>query len=244
MRSLTFFLGLFAAWSSGTLASTTKGSVPLLTSTFDKIVPKFKVTLVKFDVTYPYGEKHDEFVKVAEESQNTPDFLVAEVGVQDYGDKENMDLAERFGVKKDDFPVLKLFVSGQSDPVTYDGEFKADDIKGFVRKHSGVKLQLKHCLAAFDSLASQFMAAEDASSQEAHLAEAKKLQGTLEKEADKKSADVYIKMMQKVLERGKAFVKSEAERVKNIRNGKITSTKKEELQGRLNIIGSFVRDEL
>ncbi|CAN7988637.1 unnamed protein product [Ixodes pacificus] len=244
MCSLTLFLGLFAVLASGTVASTTKGSVPLQTSTFDKIVPKFKVTLVKFDVTYPYGEKHDEFVKVAEESQNTPDFLVAEVGVQDYGDKENMDLAERYGVKKEQFPVLKLFLSGQDEPVLYEGEFKADDIKAFVKKHSGIKLQLKHCLSEFDQLASQFMAAEGASSQEALLAEAKKLQGSLEKEADKKSADVYVKMMQKVLERGKAFVKSEAERVKNIRNGKITSTKKEELQGRLNIISSFVRDEL
>lgn len=240
----TLFFGLFAVLTSGTLASNTKGSVPLQMSTFDKIVPKFKATLVKFDVTYPYGDKHDEFVKVAEESQDTPDFLVAEVGVQDYGDKENMDLAERYGVKKDDFPVVKLFMSGQQEPVTYDGEFKADDMKTFVKKHSGIKLQLKHCLTAFDKLATQFMDAEDSSSQENLLTEAKKLQGSLEKEADKKSADVYVKMMQKVIERGKAFVKSEAERVKNIRNGKITTTKREELQGRLNIISSFVRDEL
>lgn len=230
--------------SSTAFATSTKGSVSLLTSTFDKIVPKFKVTLVKFDVTYPYGEKHDEFVKVAEESQNTPDFLVAEVGVQDYGNKENADLAERFGVKKDDYPVLKLFVSGQEEPVTFSGDFKADEIKAFVKKNSGIKLQLKHCLPKFDELATKFMKEEDKAKQEGVLAEAKKLQESLEKEADKKSADVYIKMMQKVLERGKGFIDSETERVKNIRNGKITPAKKEELQGRLNIIGSFVRDEL
>ncbi|XP_077533539.1 endoplasmic reticulum protein 29-like protein wbl [Haemaphysalis longicornis] len=235
---------LLIALSRSTYASNTKGSVQLLTSTFDKIIPKFKVSLVKFDVTYPYGDKHDEFVKVAEESQNTPDFLVAEVGVQDYGDKENADLAERFGVKKDDFPVLKLFMNGQEEPTTYKGEFKADDIKAFVKKNSGIKLQLKHCLPQFDELAAKFMKEEDKTKQEAILADAKKLQEAAEKEADKKSADVYIKMMQKVLERGKAFIDSETERVKNIRNGKITPAKKEELQGRLNIIGSFVRDEL
>ncbi|KAK8775989.1 endoplasmic reticulum resident protein 29-like [Amblyomma americanum] len=240
LKSILFLVAL----ASTAYASNTKGSVPLLTSTFDKIVPKFKVTLVKFDVTYPYGEKHDEFVKVAEESQNTPDFLVAEVGVQDYGDKENSDLAERFGVKKDDFPVLKLFISGQDEPVTFKGDFKADEIKAFVKKNTGIKLQLKHCLPQFDELAAKFMKEEDKTKQEGILSEAKKLQESLEKDADKKSADVYIKMMQKVLERGKGFIDSETERVKNIRNGKITPAKKEELQGRLNIIGSFVKDEL
>lgn len=245
MCSLTskLIFALFALVST-VVSSTTKGSVPLLTSTFDKIVPKFKVSLVKFDVTYPYGDKHDEFVKVAEESQNTHDFLVAEVGVQDYGDKENADLAERFGVKKDDFPVLKLFLAGKEEPITYSGEFKADDIKAFVKKNSGIKLQLKHCLPEFDALASKFMKEENKEAQETILAETKKLQEELTKEVDKKSADVYVKMMQKVLERGKAFVESETERVKNIRNGKITNAKKEELQGRLNIIGSFVKDEL
>ncbi|XP_064459845.1 endoplasmic reticulum resident protein 29-like [Ornithodoros turicata] len=225
-------------------ASPTKGSVPLQTSTFDKIVPKFKAALVKFDVTYPYGEKHDEFAKVSDESQNTPELLIAEVGVQDYGDKDNMDLAERYGVKKDDFPVLKLFLSGQNDPVAYTGEFKADDIKGFLKKHAGVKLNLKHCLPKFDELAEKFMKEEDKAAQEKILEEAKTLQSTLEKDSEKKSGDVYVKLMQRIVERGKAFVKSEAERVKNIREGKISSTKKEELQGRLNIISSFQHDEL
>lgn len=51
-----------------------------------------------------------------------------------------MDLAERYGVKKEQFPVLKLFLSGQDEPVLYEGEFKADDIKAFVKKHSGTRL--------------------------------------------------------------------------------------------------------
>ncbi len=46
--------------------------------------------------------------------KSTPDILLAEVGVRDYEEKENQDLADRCGVKKDDFPALKLFLNGKS----------------------------------------------------------------------------------------------------------------------------------
>jgi hypothetical protein len=56
----------------------------------------------------------------------------------DYGDKENSDLAERFGVTKDDFPAYKLFVQGKSEPISYTGDVKnADSIKKFLIKESG-----------------------------------------------------------------------------------------------------------
>lgn len=44
-----------------------KGCVSLDEFSFDKVVPGFKAVLVKFDVPYPYGEKHDVYSKLAEE---------------------------------------------------------------------------------------------------------------------------------------------------------------------------------
>ena len=45
-----------------------------------------------------------EFEKVAIDGAEVDELLVGEVGVKDYGDKDNEDLADRFGAKKDDFP--------------------------------------------------------------------------------------------------------------------------------------------
>jgi hypothetical protein len=56
--------------------------------------------------------------------------------VKDYGDKDNEDLAKRYGVNKDDYPVVKLFVQGK-DPITFvakdDNQFTADNLKRFIR---------------------------------------------------------------------------------------------------------------
>lgn len=89
-----------------------RGFLELDDLTFDKIIKKFSAVLVKFDIVYPYGEKHETFCQFAEQSSvHIDDFLVATVGIKDYGDRENSKLAERFNVGTD-FPVIKLFNNG------------------------------------------------------------------------------------------------------------------------------------
>jgi len=218
--------------------------------TFDKVISKFQAVLVKFDTSYPYGEKQDEFVKFAAEVKSTPDLLVAEVGVKDYGEKDNEDLANKFKVTKDDFPAVRLFLNGNVDkPITFDDkDFKMDNLKAFVTKNTKIRMLLDQCLAEFDDIAVKFADAKK-DVQKKLLEEAKSKAGKLTKENEKKSAGIYVKLMEKAIERGNIFFDSERERVKNILSGKVTDAKKTELQGRVNILTSFLsksakKDEL
>ncbi|KAK7475668.1 hypothetical protein BaRGS_00033094 [Batillaria attramentaria] len=227
-----------------------KGSVQLNSGVFDKIIGKHRVVLVKFDETYPYGEKQDQFKKVAEASLSQPDLLVTEVQIADYGDKDNSDLAERFSVVKEDFPVYKLFIQGKPEPVQFTGDGKASDtadkVKKFIMKESGLWLGLPACLEEFDKLVSDFVkASKDARG--AILQKAEDRAKSLTKEADKESAEVYIKTMKKVVEKGDDFIKTEIERVEKLKDGKVSDKKKEQLGSRLNILSSFemrLKDEL
>ncbi|CAG2164781.1 unnamed protein product [Oppiella nova] len=230
----------------------TKGAIGLDSLTFDKVVSKFKASLVRFDTAYPYGEKQDEWVKVAADLKATPDLLVADVGIRDYGEKENQDLADRYAIKKDDFPVVKLFLNGDLEKaITFeDKEFKADRIKAFVRAKAGIKILLDSCLEEFDALAAKFTAEKVTKDKQKKVLEsAKKAADAVAKEADKKSANIYVKIMEKALERGVVFYESEKARVQNLLSGKVSDAKKKELLGRLNIIESFIttgaaKDEL
>ena len=62
-----------------------------------------------------------------------------------------------------------------------------------------------------------------------------------------KRADIYVKLMRKVVSTGASFISKEFQRVTKLIGGKISSEKKEELEEKLNILKSFsviVRDEL
>ena len=61
-----------------------RGSLPLDSLTFDKITTAFKYTLVKFDTAYPYGDKHDEYKKVALRAISNPDLAVGEVNIENF----------------------------------------------------------------------------------------------------------------------------------------------------------------
>jgi len=233
-------------------ADVVKGAVSLNSGTFDKILPKFKAVLVKFDKQYPYGEKQDEFKKVAESSQSQPDLLIADVPVQDYGDKDNSDLAERFSVKSDDFPEYRLFLNGKTEPVAYTGdEAKADDIKKFIVKESGLWLGLPACIQEFDELVKEFLrAAAGSDARTSVIAKAAALAEAITTDTPKRDrAVVYVKTMQKIVENGDGYIKSELARVEKLSEGKVSERKKAQLKDRASILTSFqlqlqMRDEL
>ncbi|XP_046739454.1 endoplasmic reticulum resident protein 29 [Diprion similis] len=224
-----------------------KGCVPLDSHSFDKVIPKFKVALVKFDVAFPYGEKHEEFAKVAAATKDSADLLVAEVGIKDYGKKENSDLAQRYGITKDDFPAVRLFLQGKPEPIPFvqklDSDFTAENLKRFIRARTDVYLGLPGCVEQLDRLAEEFKNSQDKERQEI-LSKAKIFEETLPEE-HRNAAHVYVKTMERIMERGDVFVQLEQSRLEGLLKGKISKDKKRNMEERRNILQSFAqRDEL
>jgi len=220
------------------LCDVIQGSIALNSGVFDKIIPKHQAVVVKFDETYPYGKKQDVFKEVAKASLSQPKLLVAEVQVSDYGDKDNSDLAERFGLKKEDFPAYRMFINGNSkDAVAFSGDAEDEaEVKSFVMRESGLWMGRPGCLEKFDNLARELMS----NINEEPLKKAEAAKQELESEEDKNAADMYIKTMKKVIEKGGDFVKSEITRVDKLRSGKVSDKKKEQLNNRLNVLNAFL----
>lgn len=127
----------------------------------DKLVTRFDVSLVKFDVAYPYGDKHENYVKFARE-QNVlvEDLLIGDVHSKDYGDKENWGLLKRFGINEKELPTILLFK--KSDPSKWikyprDHEVTVENLKSFVRRNTKLYIGLSGCIQAFDTIAAAFM---------------------------------------------------------------------------------------
>jgi len=208
--------------------------------TFDKVVGSQFDVLVKFDKQYPYGDKEDAFKAFTERIGNTKSsrFLVAEVGVQDYGDKLNMDLSERFNVQTSSFPVYKLFKAGSTTPIEYTSDITADSLSAFVKQELKIWIGLPGCLEPFDKLAQQFMEASSEDSRNSLLSNSAALAETVS-EKEKESAQFYVLVMKRVAEKGKTWLSEEPGRISKLVASKITDQKKAQLKQRLNILLSF-----
>eukprot|EP00992_Anisonema_acinus_P000125 TRINITY_DN10045_c0_g1_i1.p1 TRINITY_DN10045_c0_g1~~TRINITY_DN10045_c0_g1_i1.p1 ORF type:complete len:240 (+),score=77.15 TRINITY_DN10045_c0_g1_i1:56-775(+) len=226
----------------GVAATDVKGVVGIDSVTFDKLVgtPNFHV-LVKFDKQYPYGDKEDQFKEFAKrmgELTTIPDVLITQVGVQEYGDKLNDDLREKFNIKLDDFPVFKLFKKGSKTPVDYSGEVNADSLTRFLKTELGIYVGLPGCLEEYDKLATGFLSAAE-SDQKDRRKQAEDAVSKQVGEANIASAKYYISVMTKIGEKGKEFVTTEKARLEKLVASKITDEKKSQMRKKLNILPSF-----
>uniref|UniRef100_A0A7S4EY79 Endoplasmic reticulum resident protein 29 C-terminal domain-containing protein n=1 Tax=Chrysotila carterae TaxID=13221 RepID=A0A7S4EY79_CHRCT len=152
--------------------------------TFDRIIDGSRNVFVRFDKEYAYGEAHDawkEYAKTVGES--AADLLSADVGVSEYGEKENSDLIERYGIKTADFPQYRLFVKGTSglgSPIAYTGAAKTDEFVRFVQEKAGAWIGLPGQIKELDEIAKEFMGSTEQAAllQKAEAAAASSTQDT------------------------------------------------------------------
>ncbi|EOD09173.1 hypothetical protein EMIHUDRAFT_124887, partial [Emiliania huxleyi CCMP1516] len=102
------------ATSVGSKALTIKQACFLDNTTFDKIVDGSRAVIVRFDKEYAYGDEHDAWKDFAKKvGESSASLLSCDVGVSEYGDKDNADIAERFSIKTDDFPQYRLWLKAR-----------------------------------------------------------------------------------------------------------------------------------
>lgn len=58
-------------------SNTCKGCTDLDELTFEKLVKRFRVTIVKFDIAYPYGDQHEAYSRFAQGTVHTQSFVRA-----------------------------------------------------------------------------------------------------------------------------------------------------------------------
>lgn len=76
------------------------------------------------------------------------------------------------------------------------------------------------------------------------MKKAKVFEGTLP-EKQRLAAKVYVKTMEKILEKGDVFVQTEQSRIEGLLKGKLSNEKKRSMEEKRNILHSFShKDEL
>jgi endoplasmic reticulum protein 29 len=214
-----------------------RGIIKLDNTTFDRIIDGSKNVFVRFDKEYSYGDEHDAFKDFAATvGGSSADALVCDVGVSEYGDKDNSDLAERFSIKTDSFPQFRFWAKGKAsstDPIVFSGDKKKDEFLRFLQEKAGVWIGLPGQVKEMDALAKEFKTSSD------KAAVVKKAEAVAAKADDKDAAKYYVKLMTKAAADDSFLTKEVARLKKMVDDGSVKPAKKEQFGRRLNMLSSF-----
>jgi hypothetical protein len=162
---------------------------------------------------------------------------VAEVEVDDLGEKKNSDISSRFGLSRNDFPKFVFFPQGSTQHTAVPNPSSADDLVHFVLRH-GVRMALNGTIAPLEAIAKKMVGGGDV---RALLAEAEaaaaELVGADSSMGYKGAVEYYLKVLQKVAAEGGGFLVKETKRVeKMVADKGVAKDKKALFSERLNIL--------
>ncbi|KAJ8916047.1 hypothetical protein NQ315_010915 [Exocentrus adspersus] len=180
-----FALSLSCLFFGVSFAFDCNGCVSVDEHSFEKLLDKFDVVLLKFDKTYSFKDVHSTFSKVADAAVDNDNILFGLVDIKHFGTQDNMEFAKSQGVTADDVPLLKLYVKGAEKPFVYpkDGPWSISNIKEFINSNSNAYVTKRGRLEVFDKLAKEFITTKD---REAVLKKAEEEAAKLTKEVNSK----------------------------------------------------------
>ncbi|GFZ44141.1 protein disulfide-isomerase [Saitozyma sp. JCM 24511] len=172
------------------------------------------------------------------------DCVVAQMNADD---EENKPIASEYGVRS--FPTIKFFPKGaDKEPVVYSSGRSEEQFIEFLNEHcgthrsaSGLLTETAGKVLPLDKLASNFFTAS-LPERPAILDEAKKYLASLsgvEKKV-KDSAAYYVRAMERIVEKGEAWLTKEQARIAGLlASPSLAPTKLDELKIKANILSSF-----
>lgn len=241
MRILVTLLlaAFYSVPSSWALACT--GCVDLDELNFQKTVDRFPFSIVKFDIAFPYGEKHEAFAAFAKSAHRaTKDLLIATVGIKDYGDLENKALGERYKVDEKNFPAIFLFKGNAEEYIQLPShkDVTVNNLKAFINSNTHYYIGRDGCIKEFNEALKNYANIPD----EEQLKLIEKLQAKQEQltnSEDQQNGKSYLIYMRKIHEVGYGFLEEETKRLLRLKASKVSEGKKEELLKKLNILEAF-----
>lgn len=237
-----FLLLLFCFYNLAPTLASCLGCVELDHITFNMLISRFPHALVKFDIAFPYGDKHEAFCKFSIKAHSvTGDLLIGHVGIKDYGEKENSDLAAKYNVKSDKYPTILLFRNNSVNDFVkfpFDTDVTIESLKEFVTHNTNLFFGLDGCVKEFDNFVINYPK-KNPDEQQILIEKSYEILGNVQGDKKKASAKIYIAFMKLIREKGTEFVKAEAARLTKLKSSKVTETKKLELTRRLNILLAF-----
>jgi protein disulfide-isomerase A6 len=173
------------------------------------------------------------YEKVATTFKNDKNVVVAKMDADHYREAPS-----RYGVSG--YPTLKWFPRSNKEGEDYSAGRAEDDFVSFINNKAGTQRVAGGRLSAdagrfaeLDALAKDFA---DESRRDAILAEAKSVAAAKKS----KDADLYVKIMEKIVEKGNSYAANELARLdRMLASGNVKADKVDDFTKRRNILGQF-----